>query len=79
MSMVAKSTSEICKQACESLLRPGRGVAQPANCNAEMLEGNGTVPQDLRTASRQMLIVTKNEPLRRWVEASAKAQLDFPD
>ena len=60
--MVAESTSEMCRQAYESLLRPGGGVAQPANCNAERLAGNEAVPQELRTALRQMLIVTKDVP-----------------
>ena len=60
--MIAKSTSEICRQAYESLLRPGSGVAQPANYNAERLAGNEAVPQELRTALRQMLIVTKDVP-----------------
>ena len=44
VSIVANITSEMCRQAYESLLRPGGGVAQPANCNAERLAGNETVP-----------------------------------
>ena len=62
VSMVAKSTSEMCRPAYESLLRFGGGVAQPANCNAESLAGNEAVPQKLRTAVRQMFIVTKDVP-----------------
>ena len=62
VSMVAKSTSDMCREAYESLLRPAGGVAQTANYNAERLAGNEAVPQELRTASRQMLIVTKDVP-----------------
>ena len=62
VSMVAKSTFEMCRQAYESLLRHGGGVAQPTNYNAERLAGNEAVPQELRTALREMLIVTKEVP-----------------
>ena len=52
VSMIAKATSEMCREAYESLLRPGGGAAQPANDNAERLAGNEAVPQELRTALR---------------------------
>ena len=56
------TTSEMCSEAYESLVRPGGGAAQPANDNAESLARNEAVPQELRTALRQMLIATKDVP-----------------
>lgn len=62
VATIAKASSEMCREAYDSLLRSGGGVAQPVNHNAERLAGNEAVPQELRTTLRPMLIVTKDVP-----------------
>ena len=62
VATIAKASSEMYREAYESLLRSGGGVAQPVNHNAERLAGNEAVPQELRTALRQMLIATTDVP-----------------
>lgn len=62
VSMIAKASSEMVRDAYERLLRPEGSAGQPPNDNAERLAGNDALAQELRTALRQMLIATKDVP-----------------
>ncbi len=60
VKLIANSTSEQCVQALQA------SASQPAdlrNANAEALVRNETVPKELATALRQMLVSTKDVPL----------------
>ena len=75
MALIAKASSEMCREAYENLIRPGSeyAAAQPGcdggrmgprgpNLNAERLAGHEAVPKELQIALRQMLISTKDVP-----------------
>ena len=77
VKLIAKASSEMCREAYENLIRPGaeRRAAQPCcdgvrmgprgpNLNAERLAGHEAVPKELQIALRQMLISTKMCPSR---------------
>ena len=68
VALIAKASSEMCREAYENLIRPGgdrdgcRVSAAAPNLNAERLVGHEAVPKELQTALRQMLISTKDVP-----------------
>ena len=69
--LIAKASSEMCREAYEALIRPGseHGAEQldgrvglGSRLNAESLGASNVVPKELQTALRQMLISSKDVP-----------------